>query len=98
MVRAYRLVAKVPCAGPVPPPNIVVHTQNAKRVIHLLRADRSGYVNRMTGPARQIMPAFACDNLGPRTNDDIHTQIGVSGCRHLPNLMDTTDRSQRQPV
>ena len=72
-----QVVAKVPVAGPVPPPSMVV-TPRHQRLLDLLRADE---VDVAVDAAGGDDHAFAGDDLGARADDDVHARlhVGVAG-------------------
>ena len=74
-----QVVANVPCAGPVPPPSMVV-MPDIKRFLDLLRADE---MDMRVHAAGGEDAAFAGDNLGAGTDDDV-TPGWVSGLPALP--------------
>ena len=68
-----QVVAKVPVAGPVPPPIIVV-TPLDERLLDLLRADE---VDVGVDAAGGDDHAFAGDDLGARADDDVDARLHV---------------------
>ena len=68
-----QVVASVPCAGPVPPPSMVV-TPRHQRLLDLLRADE---VDMRVDAAGGQDLALAGDHLGARADDDGDAGLGV---------------------
>ena len=68
-----QVVASVPCAGPVPPPSIVV-SAGVQRVVDLLGADEVDVAVEAAG-GQDL--ALARDGLGPRADDDVDARLGV---------------------
>ena len=72
-----QVVAKVPCAGPVPPPE---HGGDAghQRLLHLLRADEVDVGVEAAGGEDL---AFARDHLGagPDDDGDVGLDVGIAG-------------------
>ena len=72
-----QVVAKVPVAGPVPPPSIVV-TPRHQRLLDLLRADEMDVAVEAAGGEDL---ALAGDDLGARPDDDVDAglDVGIAG-------------------
>ena len=73
-----QVVASVPCAGPVPPPSMVV-TPDMERIVHLLRADEVDMRVEGAGGEDAALPG---DDLGPGADDDVDAVrlgVGVAG-------------------
>ena len=72
-----RVVAKVPCEGPVPPPSIEV-TPLISAMLDLLRTDE---MNVAVEPAGGEDLAFACDHVGAGADHDgdAGLNIGIAG-------------------
>jgi hypothetical protein len=74
-----QVVASVPCAGPVPPPSMVV-TPAHQRLLDLLRADEMDM--RVDAAGGEDL-ALAGDRLGAGADDDVDARL-VSGLPALP--------------
>jgi hypothetical protein len=85
-----QVVAKVPVAGPVPPPSMVVRPL-ISRLVDLLRADE---VDVAVDAAGGDDHALGGDDLGAGADDDVHARlhVGVAG------LADGAMRWPRMPM
>ena len=68
-----QVVAKVPVAGPVPPPSIEV-TPRHQRLLDLLRADEMDVGVEAAG-GQDL--ALARDHFGARADDDVDARLNV---------------------
>ena len=71
-----QVVARVPWAGPVPPPSMVV-IRRMQGLFDLLRADEVDVAVKPTG--RDDL-ALAGNRFGARANDDVRRRTGCPGC------------------
>ena len=85
-----QVVAKVPCAGPVPPPNIEVMPRH-QRFLDLLRADEMDVGVEAAGGQDF---AFAGNDLGAGPDDDGDAGLDVG----LPALPIAAMRSPLMPT
>ncbi len=68
-----QVVASVPCAGPVPPPSMVVRPRH-QRLLDLLRADE---VDMAIHAAGGDDLALAGDRLRARADDDVDARLHI---------------------
>ena len=76
-----QVVAKVPVAGPVPPPIMVV-TPLLRASSNLLRADEVNVVSMPCGDDH----ALGGNDLGTGANDNVHARLNASGLPGFANL------------